>query len=376
MTPVRVGIVGLGNISGIYLQNLTAYAATEIVAVADLDRSRAAQAADKHGVPHVLSPDELLSHPDVDLVLNLTIPKAHAAVALAAVKNGKHVYSEKPLSIQREDARQVIETAKAKGVRVGCAPDTFLGAGIQTCRRLIDEGAIGDPVAANAFMLCRGHETWHPSPAFYYEQGGGPMLDMGPYYVTALINLLGGIRRVTGSARATFPTRTITSKPLNGTVIPVETPTHLVGVLDFDSGVIGQITTSFDVYGNPMPPIVIYGTEGTLYVPDPNGFGGEVFISRRGGDKENITQGHGRRDGDIEGVPLKFGFAGNSRGVGVLDMAHAIVENRPHRASGDLAFHALDVMLSVEDASNQGRHIELSSGVDRPAAMSETEFAS
>lgn len=355
MTPLRVGIVGLGNISGIYLQNLTAYPETEVVAVADLDRKRAEAAAEKHGVPHVLTPDELIAHPDVDLVLNLTIPKAHVAVGLAAVEAGKHVYSEKPLGIELEEGRRLVAAAKAKGVRVGCAPDTFLGAGIQSCRKLIDDGAIGDPVAANAFMLCRGHETWHPSPAFYYERGGGPMLDMGPYYVTALVNLLGPVRRVTGSARASFPTRTITSQPLNGTVIPVETPTHLVGVLDFESGVIGQITTSFDVYGNSLQPIAIYGTEGTLLVPDPNGFGGEITLIKPGKSPESM--------------PLTHAYAENARGVGVLDMAQAIAEDRPHRASGDLALHVLEVMLSVEAASEAGRHIQPESTVERPAAF-------
>lgn len=355
MDPLRVGIVGLGNISGIYFKNLTEYPETTIVGVADLDPARATAAADKYGIPHALTTDDLIAHPDVNLVLNLTIPKAHAAVALQAVRAGKHVYSEKPLAIDDEDGRQLVAAARAAGVRVGCAPDTFLGAGIQTCRKLIDDGAIGTPVAANAFMMGRGHESWHPSPAFYYERGGGPMLDMGPYYITALVNLLGPVRRVTGSARASFPTRTITSQPLNGTVIPVETPTHLVGVLDFADGAIGQITTSFDVYGIPLPNIVIYGTEGTLIVPDPNGFGGEVKLIKPG-QPEQI-------------VPLTHGFAENARGVGVLDMAQAITENRPHRASGDLALHVLEVMLGVEAASVSGHHIEPSAQPDRPAAM-------
>jgi len=355
MNPLRVGIVGLGNISGIYFKNLTEYPETTIVAVADLDAARAEAAAEKHGIPNALSTDALIAHPDVDLVLNLTVPKAHAEVALQAVEAGKHVYSEKPLAVDVEDGQRLVAAAKERGVRVGCAPDTFLGAGIQTCRKLIDDGAIGVPVAANAFMMGRGHESWHPSPAFYYERGGGPMLDMGPYYITALINLLGPVRRVTGSARASFPTRTITSQPLAGTVIPVETPTHLVGVLDFADGAIGQITTSFDVYGTPLPNIVIYGTEGTLIVPDPNGFGGEVTLIKPGKGEEKIA--------------LTHGFAENARGVGVLDMAKAIAENRPHRASGDLALHVLEVMLGVEAASLAGCHIQPSAQPERPAAM-------
>jgi len=361
MDALRIGIVGCGNISGIYFKNLSHYRATEVVAVADLDIERARAAASQHGVAHALTPDELLAHPDVDLVLNLTIPKAHAAVAMAAVEAGKHVYSEKPLSIAREESRRLLEVAQQRGVRVGCAPDTFLGAGIQTCRKLIDDGAIGEPVAANAFMLCRGHETWHPSPEFYYEKGGGPMLDMGPYYITALVNLIGPIRRVTGSARATFPTRTITSEPKNGNVVAVETPTHHVGVLDFSNGAIGQITTSFDVYPSPLASITIYGTEGTMLVPDPNGFGGEIFVRRNGKDFEKVELTHGHAD--------------NARGIGVLDMAHAIRENRPHRASGELAFHVLDAMLSVEEASNAGRHLELTSAGVRPEALAPDTYA-
>lgn len=355
MDPLRIGIVGCGNISGIYFQNLGKYESTEVVACADLDLDRARAAAEKYGVPDAQSPDQLLANPNVDLVLNLTIPKAHAEVALAAVEAGKHVYSEKPLSVFREDAKRLLDAARERGVRVGCAPDTFLGAGIQTARKLIDDGAIGEPVGGNAFMLGRGHESWHPSPEFYYEVGGGPMLDMGPYYVTALVNLLGGVRRVGGSTRITYPTRTITSEPKRGKEITVETPTHIVGIMDFVAGPVVQITTSFDVYNSAEPPIVIFGSEGTLLVPDPNGFGGEVKL-RRGWN-------------EFETMPLTHGFAENARGVGVLDMASAIHENRPQRASGDLAYHVLDVMLSFQDSSETNEFVQLTSAVDRPAAM-------
>ncbi|MGV3615822.1 MAG: Gfo/Idh/MocA family protein [Fimbriimonas sp.] len=361
-TPLRVGIVGVGNISGIYFTNLARYASTEVVACADLDQERAQSVAAKYEIPRALTPEELITDPDVDLVLNLTVPKAHAEVALRAVQAGKHVYCEKPLAVDRASAREVLDAAQRNGVRVGCAPDTFLGGGVQTCRKLIDDGAIGQPVAANAFMLCRGHETWHPSPEFYYEVGGGPMLDMGPYYLSALVNLLGPVRRLTGSARATFPTRTITSQPKHGKEVVVETPTHLVGVLDFENGAVGQITTSFDVYPTPLPNMIVYGTEGTLIIPDPNGFGGEIWLKRAG-------------DPDFAVVPLTHGHADNARGIGVLDMAHAIRENRPHRVSGDLAFHVLDVMLGIAEASEAGRHLELTSQVGRPAALAEDAFA-
>jgi predicted dehydrogenase len=356
--PLRIGIVGVGNISGIYFKNLGEYPETEVVAVADLDVERAQRVAAERGVERVLSADELLSDEGVDLVLNLTVPKAHIEIARRAVAAGKHVYSEKPLSVDRQGARELLAEGKERGVLVGCAPDTFLGGGIQTCRKLIDDGAIGEPVAANAFMLCRGHETWHPSPEFYYEVGGGPMLDMGPYYVTALVNLLGPIARVTGSARATFPTRTITSEPKRGKVVEVETPTHLVGIMDFANGAIGQITTSFDVYSSPLASITVYGSEGTLMVPDPNGFGGQVWLKRAG--EREFTE-----------IPLTHGNRENARGIGVRDMALALREGRPHRASGELAFHVLDAMLAVGDASAAGQHVVLDSQASRPEAMPE-----
>ncbi len=361
MSPLKIGIVGCGNISGIYFDNLGKFTATTIVAVADLDLDRAKQAAEKNGVPLALSPDELIAHPDVDLVLNLTIPKAHSTVAQAAVENGKHVYNEKPLTVDLADAQKLLQTAKEKGVRVGGAPDTFLGGGHQTARAAIDRGDIGEPIGSHAFMLCHGHESWHPSPEFYYERGGGPMLDMGPYYLTALANMIGSIKRVTGSTRITFPTRTITSQPKNGKVIEVETPTHIAGIMDFENGAVGEITTSFDVWHSKVPSILVYGTEGSLIVPDPNGFGGEVQI-RVKGQKEWET------------VPNIHGFNGNSRGVGVLDMAIAIRDGRPHRASGELAGHVLEVMHAFEKSSTESRHVQLSSELARPAALGETEL--
>ena len=355
MEPLRVGIIGVGNISGIYLRNLAAFPETTIVAVADLDLERAKAVAEKHGIAKALSPEQLLADSDVELVLNLTIPKAHVPVARQAIAAGKHVYSEKPLGLDLDDANSLISEAKAKGLLVGCAPDTFMGSGIQTCRKLIDDGAIGVPIAANAFMLCRGHETWHPSPEFYYEQGGGPMLDMGPYYITALVNLIGGIKRVSASTRITFPTRTISSQPKAGKVLTVETSTHMAGTLDFEGGAIGQLTTSFDVFGNPMPNIVVYGTEGTLIVPDPNGFGGEPKLKRAGSDWESVE--------------LTHNFDGNARGVGVLDMAYAIRTGAAHRASGDLALHVLDVMLAYDRSSESGTHVKPGGLSSRPEAM-------
>ena len=356
MEPMRVGIVGCGNISGIYCKNLQAYAGTTVVACADLEIERAKQKAAEYGIPKALTTEALLADPEVELVLNLTIPASHGPVALAAAKAGKHVYNEKPFSIRRDQGQELLAAAKAAGVRTGGAPDTFLGGGHQTCRKIIDDGHIGEPVAAHAFMLCHGHENWHPNPEFLYKPGGGPMFDMGPYYLTALVNMVGGIRSVLGSTRITFPTRHISSQPLAGGLIQVEVPTHIAGILEFDSGAIGEITTSFDVWHSSLPAISVYGSEGTLIVPDPNGFGGKPLLRRKG-------------DSDWQEVPLTHARADNARGVGVLDMVYAIREGRPHRASGDLAFHVLDTMIAIHESSDRGRRVVLGSKASRPAAM-------
>ncbi|HKG27353.1 MAG TPA: Gfo/Idh/MocA family oxidoreductase [Thermomicrobiales bacterium] len=353
--PVRVGLVGCGFISRTYLENAARLPILDVVACADLVPKRAAALAAEFGIPRSCSVDELVADPEVEVVLNLTIPVAHAEIALAAVEAGKSVYNEKPLTIELADGRRLIELAAAKGVRVGCAPDTFLGAGLQTCRKLIDEGVIGEPVAANASMLCHGHEHWHPDPAFYYQPGGGPLFDMGPYYLTALVSLLGPVRRVAGSARASFAQRTITSRQRAGQIIDVQVPTHTTAILDFAAGPIATFVTSFDVWARESR-IEIYGSEGTLAVPDPNKFGGPVRIGRPGAT-------------EWEDVSVSHGYADNSRGLGLADMAEGLRNGRPHRASGELALHVLETMHAVHDASREGRHVELTSCVDRPAPL-------
>ena len=351
----KVGIVGCGSISGIYFKAGETYKNDiEIVACADLVHERAKEKAREHGVPKACTTEKLLNDPDVEIVVNLTVPKAHSEVGLAALKAGKSTYGEKPLTVTREDGKEMLKIATEKGLRVGAAPDTFMGSGGQTCRKLIEEGAIGEPVGATAFMLCHGHESWHPSPEFYYEKGGGPMFDMGPYYLTALVNLLGPVKRVTGATKISFPTRTITSEAKYGKVIEVETATHIAGTMDFANGAVGTITTSFDVWAAKHPPIEIYGTEGTIAVPDPNGFGGSVMLWRRGA-------------GDWLDVP--WTHAENHRGFGLADMAAGIRSGRPHRASGELAYHVLDLMHAFHDASDQGKHIEMQSTCAQPELL-------
>ncbi len=356
LKKVNVGIVGCGNISGIYLEMGQTFEILNIAAVADILPERAKAQAEKYHIPRALSVSEMMADPNIEVILNLTIPNAHAEIAFKALEAGKSVYNEKPLAITREDGQKILALAKSKGLRVGGAPDTFLGGGLQTCRKLIDDGWIGTPVAAAAFMLCHGHESWHPAPEFYYKVGGGPMFDMGPYYLTALVSLMGPVHRVSGSARVTFPTRLITSQPLNGTVITVDVPTHVVGALDFTNGAIATIVTSFDVWAHNMPCIEIYGTAGSLSVPDPNGFGGPVKVRRPG------------MDNWVE-VPLSHGYAKNTRSIGVADMAYGLRTGRAHRANGDLCYHVLDIMHAVHDASKDGKHIELQSTCIQPAPL-------
>ena len=357
----KIGIIGCGNISDIYLQADNKFKILEIVACADLMPERAQAKAAKHNIPKACSPEELLADSDIEIVVNLTIPQAHAEVALAAVEAGKSVYNEKPLAINLKDGELLLQAAQAKNVRVGCAPDTFLGGGLQTCRKLIDEGQIGRPVAATAFMMSPGHEHWHPDPGFFYQIGGGPMFDMGPYYLTALVSMLGPVRRVTGSAQISYPERTITSQPKSGQKITVEVPTHVVGVLDFAGGAVGTIITSFDVWAAQLPRLEIYGTEGTLSVPDPNTFGGPVRLRRAGSD--TWTE-----------VPLTHNHTENSRGLGVADLAYAIQENRPHRANGEMAYHVLEIMHAIHTASQQGQHLELTSRCQRPTLLTPGEL--
>jgi predicted dehydrogenase len=327
-----------------------------MVAVADLNQDAAKAAAEKHDIPHVLTVEELLAHDDIEIVLNLTTPQHHVSVCEQALDHGKHTYVEKPLGVDREDGRRLMEKSKATGLRVGVAPDTFLGAGIQTARKTIDDGKIGRPIGFSAQMLCPGHETWHPNPEFYYAPGGGPMLDMGPYYLTALLNLLGPIKRLAGLTSIAKPDRTITSEPLKGKKIDVQTPDHYVGIIEFEGGASGTIAQSFAVKGSDHDgkrPIRIWGTEGTMRVGDPNNFDVPPQL---------------QVDDDWEDVPLAIA-EGYGRSVGLADLAHAVRENRPHRCSIEQAFCVLDAMLGFRDSSESGRFYEMKTPYERPAAI-------
>ncbi len=351
----KVGIIGCGVISKIYLEAGEKFPILEMVACADLEMERALSRAEEFGV-EALTPEALLARSDIDIVINLTIPAAHASVSTAAVEAGKSIYSEKPLALEPKNGRTLLAAADKNSVRVGCAPDTFLGGGLQTCRDLLDAGAIGEPLGATAFMMSSGPERWHPSPEFFYKVGGGPMFDMGPYYLTALISMLGAVERVAGSARISFAQRTVGSGPLQGQTIDVEIPTYVSGTLDFASGPIANIVTSFDVWGASLPRIEIYGSEGSLSLPDPNTFGGPVKLLKAG-EKE------------WREVEISRPYTANSRGLGVADMAHALHDGRPHRASGEMAFHVLEIMSAIHTSAAQNQHVTLESSCERPAPL-------
>lgn len=367
MKPMRVGIIGAGNISSIYCENLKKFPSTELVGIADLLPAAAQAQAEKYEIK-AFTVDELISSDEVDLIINLTIPAVHGQVALQVLNAGKHVHNEKPLAPNREEAREMLRIAKEKGLTIGCAPDTFLGAAHQHVRKLIESGIIGPVVGVHGYMTSRGVESWHPNPEFFYKPGAGPMLDMGPYYLTAMVNMFGPIRRVASITNITYPERTVTSEPKKGTVIKVETPTHFGTTVQFHSGVVGQLTMSFDTHGfEGQPCIVVYGGDGTMIVPDPNSFDGWDGRPETG----NIIV---RKNGESEIIRSIEPFKTNSRGLGVLDTVHAIAEGRPNRASGDLAFHVLDAMLASIESSEQDRFINLETKPDQPSLIGDAEF--
>ncbi len=359
--PARVGIVGLGKIVGAYLSTLPRLPNLALTAVADLDPARVdAVAAANPGVAP-LRPDELYSSDVVDVVLNLTIPAAHGQVALAAIQAGKHVYGEKPLAASVAEAREILSAAEQAGVAVGCAPDTVLGTGVQTARAALDAGQIGRPLAATAFMTTPGHELWHPDPEFYYRPGGGPLLDMGPYYLSALVTLLGPVKRVVGLSSQPQARRTIGSGPRAGTQFDVEVPTHISGVLEHEGGALSTLLMSFDVWAAQLPRIEVYGDTGSLSVPDPNGFDGIVRVFEGAG---RAPEERGWTELDVLG-----GFTDAARGFGLSDMARGIASQSPFRASGELAFHVLEVMEGVLAAGSTGQAVDITSRCDRPAAV-------
>lgn len=358
MSTIKIAMIGVGDISGIYLENITnMFSEIEIIGVCDLIVEKAQRAKEKYNIPKIYATMfDAFADPEVDIILNLTRPYEHYGVSIEALKAGKHVYSEKPLAATLNDGRELVDLAKEKSLQLGGAPDTFLGSGIQTCRKLIDDGFIGTPIGAAAFMICRGHESWHPDPEFYYKHGGGPMMDMGPYYVTALINLLGGVSTVVGMTKASYPKRIITSEPKNGTVINVDVDTYVAGTMQFENGAIGTIFTTFDVSYESQARLEIYGSKGTLIVPDPNGFGGPIKLLHSD-------------DGIIKEMPLMFKYSDNSRALGLADMAKAIQMKRPFRANCNQTYHVLEIMSAFKQSSDEQKFIKINSCFKREQPM-------
>lgn len=351
----RIGVVGLGVISRAYLDTLVGHPAVRVTAVADLDASRsAAVAAELPGV-EALTVEELLCSPDVDTVLNLTVPAAHAEIALGAIGRGKNVYGEKPLAATLVEAQAVMDAAAKAEVAVGCAPDTVLGTGIQTARAALEAGTIGRPLFASAVMVTPGHERWHPHPDFYYTAGGGPLFDMGPYYLASLVHLLGPVRAVTGASSRLRAERVIGSGPRTGERIPVEVDSHVSGVLEHVGGALTTITTSFDGVATTAAPIEVQGETGTLAVPDPNHFDGEVRLFELDGTQWRT-------------LPPSAGYVSGARGVGLLDFIAADGQREP-RASGDLALHVLETMTALLGSSAEGRRVEVTTSAPPPVPV-------
>jgi len=356
---MKIGIIGCGKISSAYLSCANLFPLLEITWCADLLPRRAKAQAREFGVPRSGTVAQLLADPDVDLVINLTIPAAHTEVNRAILMAGKHVFCEKPFALNREDGAELLALARKQGLRIGSAPDTFLGEAHQTCRKLIDGGAIGKVVAATAFMASHGPEGWHPNPAFFYQPGAGPMFDMGPYYLTAMVNMMGPMARVTGFAATAFAERKGGAKSLPRKKFKVTTPTHLTGAIEFASGAVATVIMSFDVWGHSLPMLQLHGTKGSLDVPDPNGTHGTPATYKIAAKS-------------WEPVPLAYpSIYGEKygRGAGVAEMAEAIIEGRPHRANGEMALHVVDAMQAILESAEKGRAVELGTRCERPVGI-------
>jgi len=350
---MHVGIIGAGYISKAYLKSR--FPQFKIVCCGDVISENAELRAREFEI-RASSVESILADPHIDVILNLTIPQSHVAVSLAAIEAGKHVYSEKPIALSREEARHLLEASAAKGLRFGCAPDTFLGGAHQTTRKLVDDGVIGRPIGGSAFFMSGGPESWHPGPEFFYRKGAGPVFDMGPYYVMALVNLLGPVKRVVSLGKNSTPKRVIGSGPREGTEFDVEVMTFVSAILEFKSGPLVTFISSFDVVGHEHPPIEIYGTEGTLQVPDPNYFGGTVRVIRKGGRWTDVAHSHSFGDG-------------NHRGIGLADMVASLASGADHRASGTLAFHVLEVLQAIVESADGNDAFEMHSTCEKPRPL-------
>jgi predicted dehydrogenase len=363
---VRIGILGCGHVSDQYFHGIRQWDFLEVTACADLDPVRAREKAAQHEV-RATSPEELLADDEIDLVVNLTPPLAHAETSLRIIDAGKHVWSEKPLAAELESACAVVDAAAAAGVRVGCAPDTFLGGSIQTSVKLVDDGWIGRPLSAVAFVSEPGYEHFHPEVESFYARGAGPVLDLGPYYLTALVAMLGPVSRVTAFAGTGFAERTVRIGPRRGSRIAVEVPTHVTGALEFGAGVLATVLMSWDIWTTNLPYLELYGDAGSLSVPNPDEFHGEPRLRRAGA--EELVQPP-PPPGTLPWFPVPlFGRGDVGRGIGIAELATAIAEDRPHRATGELAYHVLEVLSGLQRSAVERRDVTIASRCERPAPL-------
>ncbi|WP_312946180.1 Gfo/Idh/MocA family oxidoreductase [Agrobacterium sp.] len=361
-----VGIIGCGNISTTYFSLAPLFKGLKILACADLNRNAAELKAEEYGVKAQSIP-ELLANNEIDVIVNLTIPAAHFSVSKAILEAGKHVYSEKPLVLTLEEGEELRKVAAEKKMSVGCAPDTFLGGSHQLARKYIDEGRVGRITSGTCHVMSPGMEMWHPNPGFFFVAGGGPILDLGPYYIANLINLLGPVKRVAALTSMANKTRTITSQPLAGQTIPVETPTNIHALLEFVSGATITLSASWDVWSHRHANMELYGTEGSLYVPDPNFFGGVVEASGQNKDIEPLDDWE--HPFGIANQDSPQGPRANYRTAGLADMAMALIEGRDARCSLERALHGIDVMTSILKSGEEGRFIDMTTTCTQPAAL-------
>ncbi|WP_027686414.1 Gfo/Idh/MocA family protein [Rhizobium leguminosarum] len=371
---LRIGVVGCGNISLAYMRNAPLFRGVEIIACADLNADAAKRRAAEFDL-RAADVDSLIDDKNIDLILNLTIPAAHFDVSMRALSAGKHVFTEKPLGVTAAEGRRLVDAAAAKGLMLGSAPDTFLGAAGRHARRQMEAGAIGKLVTGTAFMMGRGMEHWHPDPSFYYQAGAGPVMDMGPYYLTMMVNLMGPIRRVQAVATSGQEERLITAEgPKQGTTFRVGTPTSVLSLLEFDCGATVTFGSSWDVFRHSNHPIELHGTEGSLRLPDPDNFGGSVALSSRGAPWQE-TDTSGELFGAIN-WPIAVPDRANYRMLGLADLARAIIEGRAPRASGDLALHVLEVMEAILRAGETGVAQTIAGIVAQPRELREDEARS
>ena len=375
---MKVGVIGCGNIADIYFKNSKQYFNNfEIVACADIKEEASKSYAEKYNVRQ-LSVEDILADKEVEFIINLTIPNVHYEVSKSIIESKKHSYSEKPLSIEFDDGNKLNELAKDNNVYVGCAPDTFLGAGIQTARKLIDENAIGKVQLGSISMAVPGHEIWHPNPDFYYQYGGGPILDMGPYYFTALVNLLGPVVNVDSKIKSVYEKRVIGSGDRKDQEINVDIPTSIISHLEFKSGALIDTFFSFDIWKHNKSHIELYGDKGSINVPDPNMFGGQLLMCTAKGEewesistshmnlgKHNIEKNHER----VNENPI----IANYRGIGVSEMINSIEKGKKNRCSGELSLHVLDIMDSILGSGKNNKKISLRSECKKPEYFSEEE---